>query len=410
MRSTPAVLAVLAVLAAGCGSLTSEPGREWPRLSLVDAGGTLVFERELIGAGIVDPIARLDADGLTIAGKFLERLDLGGGELRAMYNELEGQYGDMFVARLDRTGREVWHRHIVTTRHAWPQYVLADAAGRVVVIGGFFGEIELEGARMEAGATDAFAIAFDVDGATAWAHQIGDVPNVSARPADQTVTGAAMLPNGELALTGTFQYSATFGQMSLTRADEGVFLAALSGNGTPVQTSQDLPWSSIELHAASATSLLVVHDKFNLASVDPNDGRVIWDREYELAVTDAEYALDGSIAIAGHDGGWGEGRVAMLDAAGGPRWQRQVASDLEDGSTSECRSVLPLADGGVQVAGAFKGVAVFDKIRLLAPQRSDFLARLGPSGEVGTAVAAEQAADILAHADGSWAMLTWLTP
>lgn len=399
-------ITTVAVVVAGCGSVSSEPGREYPRLSLVDSSGTVLFDRDLRGL-ITDHAVSLDEAGITIAGNFQERLDLGGGEMEATYSEFEGQYGDMFVARLDWLGREVWHRQIATTRHALPQYMLTDAAGRVVVGGAFFGDIELGATRMAAGATDSFAIAFDVDGSTAWTRQIGDVPYVSPTPANQEVTGVALLPTGDIAVSGTFEYSASLGASSLTAADDGVFIATLGADGAPVRASKDLPWPSIQLHAASATSLLVVHDERHLASIDPVDGRVLWDRELEYVVTDAEYAADGSIAIAGHTDGMGHAVVAVLDSAGAVRSERRVGSDLEDRSWALCQSAHPLADGGVQVAGAFSGVAVVDHVRLVAPEKRDFFARLGPSGEVVTALALEPGARILGQRQGSSVILTY---
>lgn len=69
------VTTVVAVVAAGCGSVSSDPGREYPRLSLVDASGTVLFDRDLRGL-ITDHAVSLDESGITIAGNFQERLEV----------------------------------------------------------------------------------------------------------------------------------------------------------------------------------------------------------------------------------------------------------------------------------------------------------------------------------------------
>jgi hypothetical protein len=110
---------------------------------------------------------------------------------------------DAFLTGFDRAGQRLWTRQ--PSSSAGDSYdnahgVAVDGAGRVILVGASGGDL----IRPSHGAWDAFALAFDPDGAVAWSFKAGTQGWDAFR-------AVAAYPNGDLALVGSLD-GTTYGQ------------------------------------------------------------------------------------------------------------------------------------------------------------------------------------------------------
>jgi hypothetical protein len=82
---------------------------------------------------------------------------------------------DVFVAKLDGAGRTLWARHFGGDHEQMTTGLAVDPAGNVVVLGWFSGRwIDLgQGPLQNAGSVDVFAVSLDGDGRLRWARTFG---------------------------------------------------------------------------------------------------------------------------------------------------------------------------------------------------------------------------------------------
>jgi hypothetical protein len=79
-------------------------------------------------------------------------------------------YRDAFVRKYDRDGNELWTRQFGSSQPTEARAVVADAAGRVYVVGTTLGALP---GQVGAGSFDAFVRVYDSWGAELWTHQFG---------------------------------------------------------------------------------------------------------------------------------------------------------------------------------------------------------------------------------------------
>jgi len=136
---------------------------------------------------------------------------------------LDPSKGGGFFEKLDTNGKFVWAENIA----AGPTSIAVDSSGNIYVGGHFSGTVDFDpGAGTtnltSAGGADAFILKLSNAGAFLSALDMGGAGN-------DTVTGIAIDPLGDVYLVGTFQLTATFGSTILTaQGDTNFFLAELN--------------------------------------------------------------------------------------------------------------------------------------------------------------------------------------
>ena len=275
-----------------------------------------------------------------IAGAFYGSIDFGGGLL------MTAGAGDVFVAKLDATGKHMWSKRFGDVADHTPYGVAVDAAGNVILVGVLNGSIDFGGGVLSsAGGGDAFVAKLDASGNHLWSRVFGGV-------SDEIAYAVAVAPSGNIAITGALYGSVDFGGGVLTSSGSSdVFVTMLDPTG---------------LH--------------------------LWSRRYGDAADQAGHgvALDasGNAAITGSFGGlvdFGGGPltsagqrdvfVLKLDAGGSHQWSRRAGAAGSDlGSAVAMDSA-----GNVVVTGSFSQSVDFGAGPLTSAGGSDiFVAKFGP--------------------------------
>lgn len=196
---------------------------------------------------------------------------------------------DVYVVRTTAFGDTVWARRLAAPGNEYGYSVCAAGDGGFVVAG--FGN------GMGAGENDVILLKLSATGSVLWARTIGGVRNEQAYRVQRTSDGGFII--------GGYSSEAISNRFLLIRTD-----------------------------AAGAT---------------------LWIRTYGGDAGDQAYALcqttDGGFALAGRTSSFGGGTfklfVVKVDAAGTPLWSRAYGG----ASTDEASDILPMADGGLLVAG-----------------------------------------------------------
>lgn len=140
---------------------------------------------------------------------------------------------DAFVVKLDSAGNHLWSRGFGDAAAQVAVAAGTDAAGNIYVAGNFQGAIDFGGPSaplVTAGQGDVFLAKLDPAGATIWAKRFGDASH-------QSVLGRAIAiePGGDVLLAATITGSIDFGDGPVTSAGgQDVVLAKLDKNGAPL--------------------------------------------------------------------------------------------------------------------------------------------------------------------------------
>ncbi len=129
--------------------------------------GVLGFTHVFSGSGQVrqGQGVALDAAGnIYVAGSFDGAIDLGGGPLTSAGDN------DVFVAKLDAGGNHLWSKHFGSVGEDNGMGIAIDAAGNIVVLGGFTGTIDLGGGPLVDGET--FLAKLDATGGHLWSRAL----------------------------------------------------------------------------------------------------------------------------------------------------------------------------------------------------------------------------------------------
>lgn len=166
-------------------------------LAKLDPDGTLLWSRVFFGTGST---IRVDAsENLWIAGYFKGTIDLGGGPLQSAY-----EMNDLFVAKLDPQGN-----HLFSARFGdegggdgtqLPGQLVTLPQGGVVLVGVFDGTLSFGGDVFSTvpSSANGFIARFDDKGDHVWSRALSDTPTLGY------AAGAAVLPDGSVAVTGTY--------------------------------------------------------------------------------------------------------------------------------------------------------------------------------------------------------------
>jgi len=168
-----------------------------------------------------------DASDIVVTGWYQEPLDFGGPTLPRA--DLNG--ASMFLVKLRPDGTHRWSEGLGSSNDFLPSSVRVDAAGAIVVTGGFNGILDATGQpscdrlSTHAASYDVFLAKFNSAGTCLWRKGFGDEH-------DQAGISLAFGPMGSIFLTGYTNGPFSFGDDSpLNAPGQDVFLAKFNQNG-----------------------------------------------------------------------------------------------------------------------------------------------------------------------------------
>jgi hypothetical protein len=192
--------------------------------------GEVIWEASYGDAAADDvEAAALGSDGsLVLAGSFEGALDFGGGAL------VSGGGDDVFVAKIDAMGGEVWANQYGGVGNQVATGVGVDGIGNVFVVGDFVSpSIDFgAGVLSSVDATDVFAAKLSPSGGGLWSVGLDGIKEAGGR--------AIVSPTNDVVFAGEFETSITIGSVTHTggtQADSS-FVTGWSGVNGQVQWSE----------------------------------------------------------------------------------------------------------------------------------------------------------------------------
>lgn len=248
---------------------------------------------------------------------------------------------DIFVTKLDATGKVLWSRSFGNVESQWTTAIVTDSDDNAYIAGGFYGNIQI-GNQMLIGpeATQqphAFVAKLrSLDGQLEWAMSLG---NRAPRPGSQIVTQLLRSADDDLLLVGAFTGTIAMGRdyYAKSAGSKDIFVLSLSNQGnyrwfrTFGGSSNDVPVS---------------------AGLGP-DGQIVIAGNFGKSLTFATPA--GSPANVLRDSGGGDMFLVRLDKGGEHVWSRSFG----DNRRQELHSLSVSGTGRIAIAGAFAGVLNF---------------------------------------------------
>ena len=234
--------------------------------------------------------------------------------------------------------------------------IAMDESGNALVAGSFRGTAEFGDVTLtSAGRSDVFLAKYDAGGNVLWAQRAG---GASGDGADAIAVDGA----GNALVTGGFQGTAEFGDITLTSAgDADTFVAKYDAGG-------DVVWAKRAGGFAG--------DDTGLAVAVDGSGNALVTGEFRVS---AEFG-DTTLTNAGGDDAF----VAKYDAGGDVVWAKRAGGSSE-GITFTDRGAGIAVDGAdnVFVTGQFEGTGKFGTATLTSAGAEDvFVAKYDPQGNV----------------------------
>jgi hypothetical protein len=155
----------------------------------------------------VSNIAMDADDNLILTGQLSGTTDFGGGPIASAGSI------DLFVAKLDASGKHVWSKRFGDAMGSQTgMSVATDKDGNVVVVGYFDGAIDFGGGPLtSAGSIDIFVAKLDPAGNHVWSKRFGDA-------GAQAATAVKTTPNGDIIIMSSLGGSVDFGGGPVTSA------------------------------------------------------------------------------------------------------------------------------------------------------------------------------------------------
>jgi hypothetical protein len=206
----------------GGGTLTST-GYDDPFVVKFDGALQHVWSRAFAtGSGLASTVdVAVDGAGnVVLAGGFGGSVSFGGATLSST-----GQR-DVFVAKLSGSGQHLWSKRFGNAGDQFATGVTTDAAGNVVLTGGFGGAVGFGGATLASvGPTDVFLVKLTGAGGHVWSRRFGDA---SGQTGLQVATDAA----GDIVTTGSYAGYIDFGAGPLeNEGDSKAYVAKFDATG-----------------------------------------------------------------------------------------------------------------------------------------------------------------------------------
>jgi hypothetical protein len=255
-----------------------------------------------------------------VIGQFAGSIDLGGGPL------VSAGGTDVFLGQVTASGYHLWSHRFGDGADQAGGAVAVDAAGSVVIAGGFQGSIDFGGGPLtSAGGEDVYLAKFTNGGAHVWSQAFGAAGSQVA--SELAVSGA-----GEILLTGAFQGTLDLGGTPLQSAGgDDLFVARFDASGNHL-------WSAGFGDAADQAGTAIAVDSAG------------------AAVVTGTFA--GSIDLGGgplFSAGLEDVLLAKLDAGGNHVWSVRFG----DGGTQVSAAVTVDSGDNVVVCGAYGGTVDF---------------------------------------------------
>ena len=173
-------------------------------------------------------IAAEPAGSSVVMGHFAGSVDFGGGAISA------SDGSDMFVAKLDAQGGELFSKRVVMTfvdPELTPDDVAIGPSGEIVLAGGFEITADFGGGLLtSAGSADIYVAKLDAQGNHVWSMRRGDADQ-------QFVNSVVVDAQGDIVVAGTFRGVLDLGGATLTAnagPNKDVFIAKLDPQGNHV--------------------------------------------------------------------------------------------------------------------------------------------------------------------------------
>ncbi len=326
------------------------------------------------------------AGNVIVAGGFDGAIDFGSTPVNV--NGL----GDVFVAKLDPNGNQVWLKTFGDGDLQFATDVAVDDEGNILVVGLVKGQIDFGlGPLPVVTDRDMFIAKLDPGGNPVWAYRPGRAADEDFRSPTIAVASAGA---GKIAVTGASEGLIAFPPVALqAKGDGDAFFVLLDGEG-----KGDV--ASAALYGAPLTR----QRGFDVAALPTG----------EIAITGE---MAGTVNIGGVDlesRGGTDAFLAVYDAAGKPRWTRRFGGPASQSG----RSVAIDADGNLLVTGLYSGVIeFFGENAFVNGELADsawdgFVTKLDPTGEIVWAVnmsgpQQQVPSSIAALSDGSAVVTGW---
>ena len=244
-----------------------------------------------------------------------------------------------YIAKLNSDGEWQWVQTVAFSTFSYSS-ITVDSNDSLLVTGSFSGNLNLGDISLSSESNELLVAKLSSSGSWQWAVKAGGV-NI------ETITGISTGLADEIYVTGTFEGSATFGNITLVSVgDFDIFVAKLDPNGT---------WAS----AVSAGGSL--EDYARGISVD-SFGNVYISGRFDESSTFGEKTVQST--------GDNNTFIAKLDA--NETWQEVLS--LESGQYLDGHGVKVNSDQDaiVYITGEFKGVVSFGDRNYLSQGASDF--------------------------------------
>jgi hypothetical protein len=229
-----------------------------------------------------------------------------------------------------------------------------DPWGNVIVVGAFWGSVNLGGATLSSlGSSDIFVAKYSSDGTHQWSKSFGNA-------LDDTARGVAVDASGDIAVVGSFKRSLSFGGASLT--------AYYSGFGTETSDLFIVKLTSTGAHSWSKSYGSFANDSANGVATD-RDGNVI-----------AVGTFGGIVSLGGANLQSSTGTtdifMAKYSSTGGHVWSTRYGSISDD----VANGVATDPSGNIFIVGTSQGALSLGGLMLPSLGAADvFVAKFDPN-------------------------------
>lgn len=243
-----------------------------------DANGNYLLAKSF-GAGAFDTGTHLHLDAsqaIYVSGyyRFTVDFDPGAGVANITAS---GTLNDIFFAKYDPLGNYVWARSLGSTSNDIPGGLSVDAAGNVIVSGGFSGTVDFDPgagtAHLTALGRDIFIAKYDIGGNYTWAKRIGFTGTETAYAITGDGSGGFYIA-GEFTSTVDFDADAPVSNLTAF-GNTDIFLARYTANGVFVNAGGLGGISSeiaMDMALVDANNVLVTGYFQGTADFDPGAG------------------------------------------------------------------------------------------------------------------------------------------
>ena len=391
----PVIEACATLVDDDCNGKANEQCAIWSK-SFGDAGDQFTWDIAVDGS-----------DNIVLAGRFINKIDFGGGALVSLGGN------DAFLAKLGPTGGHLWSKRFGDDLAQEAQSVAVDGAGNIYVTGFFAGSIQLgqqpQSNYTSKGGNDIFVAKYDQNGNHVWSKTFGDAVS-------QVGLGVAVDASGSVFLTGRMSGSVNFGGGALTATGvSNGFLVKLDPQGSHmwsklIGADGENAGQGVDVDAAGGvyvagyfTESITFGDALQAGSGGHDAfvaklttlGTPVWTRVFGDAADQEAVNIDveptGNAVVVGEHGGtitfdgashaskgFDDVFAAYLEPlTGGVAWSRSFgdAADQEPGGVSFD------GFGDVLFTGSFQGTISFGDLPMTAGGSDDiFLVKLSGAG------------------------------